>query len=64
MTKEGNVEAGAILVEIAGKEHWLPKKLCSNLDLEEGTVYVWTKFLADAKPELLEIAMEQAESDE
>ena len=55
VTKEGNTSAGAILIEICGTDYWLPKKLCSNLDLELGTVYVWTTFLKEAKPELLEM---------
>lgn len=55
VTKEGNVEAGAILIEILEEDYWLPKKLCSNLDLAAGTVYVWTKFLKDAKSELLDM---------
>lgn len=55
-TREGNSEAGAILIRVYEVEYWLPKKLCSNLDLEEGTVYVWTTFLKESNPRLLEIA--------
>lgn len=59
VTKEDNTEAGAILIEIAGQEYWLPKRLCSNMDLDVGTVYVWTKFLESAKPELLDMISDE-----
>ena len=32
---------------------WFPKSVLSNLDAEEGTVYIWSKFVRDKKPELL-----------
>lgn len=50
VTKEGDPYQGAILIDLvtaAGevKEQWLPKKLCSNLDLEDNTVCVWDVFM-------------------
>lgn len=45
ITKQGQLE-GAILLEVTDsegylKEIWLPKKVCSNLDLEKQTICIW-----------------------
>lgn len=50
ITKEGDPYQGALLIGLvtaAGevKEQWLPKKFCSNLDLEDNTVCVWDVFM-------------------
>lgn len=58
-TKEGNHFAGALLVETKNNntdefdEVWIPKKLCCNLDLELGTVYVWKVFAEDKLAEYI-----------
>jgi len=57
VTREGQPRAGAILVSVAteGQEQvelWLPKGVCSNLDLTNNTVCVWDKFWKDKKKEL------------
>lgn len=46
ITKQGQLE-GTILLEVTDsegylKEIWLPKKVCSNLNLEEQTICVWS----------------------
>ena len=66
VTKEEELRAGAILLELSSektgeiKEQWLPKAICSNLDETAKTVYVWAKFIreqgltpfADMNPEI------------
>jgi hypothetical protein len=56
ITKESAYE-GAILLELpvaSGElvEVWLPKKLCSNLDIDAQTVCVWDKFMDKKLAEL------------
>ena len=57
ITKPGHYE-GALLLEVVAAngesvDMWLPKKLCSNLDLEAQTVCVWDVFM---EKKMLEIA--------
>jgi len=47
---EASTDEGAILLEVMSAddvltEMWLPKKVCSNLDLEDKTICVWDKVL-------------------
>lgn len=60
ITKPENIKKGAILLLLKDKhgnltESWMPKRLCANIDItgELGTVYVWTPFLEENRPELL-----------
>lgn len=47
---ETSHDRGALLIEVVtaahrlSKEVWIPKKLCSNLDLEAKTICVWDRF--------------------
>jgi len=57
ITKTDNKLDGAILIDLLladGNvvECWIPKKLCSNLDLEHNTVCVWDKFMNSRIEEL------------
>lgn len=64
VTKEHDVGAGALLIEVLDKEVWLPKKLCSNLDLDNMTVRVWSVFLEDKLPELADMCSDNDEEEE
>ncbi len=53
-TKRDDTRAGAILVnmvdadtECGMRQQWIPKTLCSNLDLEANTVWVYTPFVVE-----------------
>ena len=67
VTKEGNQLAGALLLAVLNpvtgeeEELWIPKKLCCNLDMEEGLVYVWRVFLENNAPDLLQVSEEDDE---
>lgn len=57
VTQEGNKYGGAILVVLLTADNrevdqWLPKKLCSNLDLTHNTVCVWDTFMNERIKEL------------
>jgi len=56
ITKPGHWEGALLLAVTAGNgeevEMWLPKKLCSNLDLEAQTVCVWDVFMNKKLAEL------------
>jgi hypothetical protein len=56
ITQQGHT-SGALLIEVMTgngltKELWLPKKLCSNLDLEAKTLCIWDKFWKEKAKEL------------
>ena len=57
ITKRDNKLDGAILLDLPLASGdvvgcWIPKKLCSNLDLEHNTICVWDKFMVDRIEEL------------
>lgn len=57
VTKRDNKLDGAILLDLPLASGdvvgcWIPKKLCSNLDLELKTICVWDKFMVDKIEEL------------
>lgn len=45
-------------------DEWFPKGVCANLNLTDNTVYVWDKFLRDAKPYFLTEDVHHAEDAE
>ena len=70
ITQTHSVDNGAVLLSFLdaegniGREEWLPKKLCSNLNTEENTIQVWDKFLRGSKRPLLDWIEEQKELEE
>ncbi len=59
ITRNSHYE-GALLLDISAAngmnvELWIPKKLCSNLDLAGKTICIWDKFFADKIKELDEL---------
>lgn len=64
-TKQHSQYEGALLLEIKNNntnefdEVWVPKKLCCNLDLELGTVYVWEVFAEDKLVEYITSSTEE-----
>jgi len=60
VSKDYALDKGALLLELDDPESgevgevWMPKKLCSNLDMDSMTVYIWTPFLEDKYPLLVE----------
>ena len=55
VTKSEELEQGALLllVDDEAAPVWVPKKLCSNLDLDHNTVWVWDQFVDGTKQELI-----------
>ena len=53
VTQEGVMHAGAIKFNLVNtetgetNEQWVPKKLCSNLDMDSKTFYLWEVFAAE-----------------
>ena len=70
-TKEEDKNAGAVLLSLVDTEtgevieKWLPKKLCANMDLDAGTVWVWNKYnWRGVVPELAEQDEDEDTDDE
>ena len=63
VTQEGNPDKGALLLWLADsngevQDVWLPKKLCSNLDLTNRTVLVWDVIMKEKIADLGGLAYE------
>lgn len=63
-TQDHDTGKGALLIELhttksggdeSLEEIWLPKKLCSNLNLEENSVRIWAVFFREKYPNLAEM---------
>lgn len=65
VTKSGDFYSGTILIGVYDSEDgivrdfWVPKKLCSNLDIDACSVYIWEVFLEGKKGALLELLKQE-----